>query len=138
MVWKIPTLAVGETEELKITAQVTEGAKGAKLRNSAEVTEGPDPEIPDESKCKDDPTKICDTDGDGSEVKEPKLTLTKTQLPAQAQVGNTLTYTVKMANAAGADVLPSARRWLTFFRRELTWSRSSRRSVRSTPPRSPR
>ncbi|CAM5618919.1 hypothetical protein SSPIM334S_02743 [Streptomyces spiroverticillatus] len=105
VVWQIPTLAAGETKELTFTALVTAGAKGTKLKNSAEVTEGPDPIVPPDNKCKDDPTpgKVCDTDGDGSEVKEPKLTLTKTQLPKQPQIGNTLTYTVKIANAAGAD-----------------------------------
>ncbi|MCX5200195.1 GEVED domain-containing protein [Streptomyces sp. NBC_00237] len=105
VVWRIPTLAAGETKELKLFAEVTDGAKGRKLRNSAEVTEGPDPLVPDENTCKDDPTpgKVCDTDGDGTDVGEPRLTLTKTQTPAQPQVGNTLTYTVRIANAAGAD-----------------------------------
>ncbi|CAM5619022.1 hypothetical protein SSPIM334S_02745 [Streptomyces spiroverticillatus] len=107
VVWDIPALDGKTTATLTLNGTVTAAAKGKKLKNIAKVTEGPNPTVDPGSECKDAdgkviPGQICD-DGDGTEPKDPKLKLSKSQVPAQPQVGNTLTYTVKIENAAGAD-----------------------------------
>ncbi|ANN18422.1 hypothetical protein SD37_24215 [Amycolatopsis orientalis] len=92
--WAVDGLAVGETATLTVRVKVEEAAIGQELVNRATVPTGPPPVVPPDNRCPDDPTAACAK----TEVPSPSYTVTKTADKDSANPGDTVRYTVTIAN----------------------------------------
>ncbi|WP_409490756.1 hypothetical protein [Amycolatopsis sp. cmx-11-12] len=104
--WAVNGLAVGETATLTVRVKVEEAAIGKELVNRATVPTGPPPVVPPDNRCPDDPAAACAK----TKVPPPAYTVTKTADKESANPGDTVRYTVKVANtgrvtAAGLKVV---------------------------------
>ena len=104
--WTIPTLARGATATITFQATVDPGVQSHTIVNRME-TEYPPGEVPPgtpppavDHPCDDDPSRSCAvTEIPGT----PSIAFGKTVDRATAVSGDTLTYTVRVANTGGAD-----------------------------------
>ncbi|OXM50014.1 hypothetical protein CFP71_29190 [Amycolatopsis thailandensis] len=92
--WAVNGLAVGETATLTVRVKVGEAAIGKELVNRANVPTGPPPVVPPDNRCPDDPAAACAK----TKVPPPSYTVTKTADKQSANPGDTVRYTVKVAN----------------------------------------
>ncbi|MEV6910114.1 hypothetical protein [Amycolatopsis sp. NPDC051071] len=104
--WAVPGLAVGETATLTVRVKVEEAAIGTDLVNRATVPIGPPPVVPPDNRCPDDPAAACAK----TKVPSPSYTVTKTVDKESANPGDTVRYTIKVANtgrvtAAGLKIV---------------------------------
>ncbi|WP_410665137.1 hypothetical protein [Amycolatopsis sp. lyj-84] len=104
--WAVNGLAVGETATLTVRVKVEEAAIGKELVNRATVPIGPPPVVPPDNRCPDDPAAACAK----TKVPPPSYTVTKTVDKESANPGDTVRYTVNVANtgrvtAAGLKVV---------------------------------
>ncbi|WP_236005029.1 DUF11 domain-containing protein [Amycolatopsis pittospori] len=92
--WAVNGLAVGETATLTVRVKVEEAAIGKELVNRATVPIGPPPVVPPDNRCPDDPAAACAK----TKVPAPAYTVTKTADKESANPGDTVRYTIKVAN----------------------------------------
>ncbi|WP_181157574.1 DUF11 domain-containing protein [Microbacterium sp. MYb62] len=104
--WTIPSLARGATATMTFQVTVDPGVQPHTIVNRMS-TEYPPGEVPPgtpppavDHPCEDDPTRSCAiTEIPGT----PTITFGKTVDRVTAAIGDTLTYTVRVANTGGAD-----------------------------------
>ena len=103
-VWTVGTVAVGATETLTVTATVNAGTEGTTLVDRFEVSPPPGvgpPEV--ENPCPDDAAQSCASTDILPPPGSPELVQSKSVDQTTAVPGDTLTYTMGVANDGTAD-----------------------------------
>ncbi len=103
-VWTVGTVAVGATETLTVTATVNRGTEGTTLVDRFAVSPPPGvgpPEV--ENPCPDDAAQSCATTDILPPPGSPELVQSKSVDQTTAVPGDTLTYTMGVANDGTAD-----------------------------------
>ena len=102
--WTVGTVAVGATETLTVTATVNTGTEGSTLVDRFAVSPPPGVGPPQvENPCSDDPAQSCASTDILPPPGSPELVQSKSVDQTTAVPGDTLTYTMGVANDGTAD-----------------------------------